>query len=234
VKRVLGTDTCSLNVFTQSQAPAHCVAHLSSETVLRFLSPPERLSKSGRTPTILDSSPVLFNKDVPSILIGDVGPLTHLRAAAGSLRLNHNSSTMQSQDAKYVYCVDSGLGEPEAFRIREADNHAVVITEHKNIRRVDDFLRGNERSTTIVRTGPYRFSRNPIYWSFILLVLGLSVWLKDLWPLVTLVPAIGFLAAIVIPARRTVSRAQLSRPVFELQGHRPPLVVGVVRDRESS
>jgi protein-S-isoprenylcysteine O-methyltransferase Ste14 len=34
---------------------------------------------------------------------------------------------------------------------------------------------------------------------FFLLVLGLSVWLNDLWLLVTLVPAIGFIAAIVIP-----------------------------------
>jgi hypothetical protein len=47
---------------------------------------------------------------------------------------------MQSQDAKYVYCVDSGPGEPEALRIRVADNHAEVITGLKNIRRVDDFL----------------------------------------------------------------------------------------------
>ena len=60
-------------------------------------------------------------------------------------------------------------------------------------------VRGSERTTTIVRTGPYRFSRNPIYLSFILLVLGLSVWLNDLWLLVTLVPAVGFIAAIVIP-----------------------------------
>ena len=60
-------------------------------------------------------------------------------------------------------------------------------------------VRGTERSTTIVRTGPYRFSRNPIYLSFILLVLGLSVWLNDLWLLVTLVPAVGLIAVVVIP-----------------------------------
>ena len=60
-------------------------------------------------------------------------------------------------------------------------------------------VRGTQRTTTIVRTGPYRFSRNPIYVSFALLVLGLSLWLNDLWLLVTLVPAVGFIAAIVIP-----------------------------------
>jgi protein-S-isoprenylcysteine O-methyltransferase Ste14 len=51
----------------------------------------------------------------------------------------------------------------------------------------------------IVRTGPYRFSRNPIYLAFILFVLGLSVWLNNLWLLVTLVPAFGLMAAVVIP-----------------------------------
>ena len=60
-------------------------------------------------------------------------------------------------------------------------------------------VRGTERTATIVQTGPYRFSRNPIYLSFILLVLGLSVWLNDLWLLVTLVPAVGLIAAVVIP-----------------------------------
>lgn len=60
-------------------------------------------------------------------------------------------------------------------------------------------VRGSERSTAIVRTGPYRFTRNPIYLSFILLVLGLSVWFDDLWMVVTLVAAVGFIAAVVIP-----------------------------------
>jgi protein-S-isoprenylcysteine O-methyltransferase Ste14 len=60
-------------------------------------------------------------------------------------------------------------------------------------------VRGTERSTTIVRTGPYRFTRNPIYLSFTLLVLGLSVWLNNLWLIAMLAPAVGFIALVVIP-----------------------------------
>jgi hypothetical protein len=43
-----------------------------------------------------------------------------------------------SQDAKYVYCVDSGAGEPKALRIRMADKHVEVISALKSIRRVYD------------------------------------------------------------------------------------------------
>jgi protein-S-isoprenylcysteine O-methyltransferase Ste14 len=60
-------------------------------------------------------------------------------------------------------------------------------------------VRGTERTSTIVMTGPYGFSRNPIYVSFILLQLGLAIWMNNLWLLVTLIPAAGFIALVVIP-----------------------------------
>ena len=60
-------------------------------------------------------------------------------------------------------------------------------------------VRGSRRTTTIVRTGPYRFSRNPIYLSFILLVLGLSIWMKNVWSLIMLIPAVALIALVVIP-----------------------------------
>ena len=47
-----------------------------------------------------------------------------------------------SRDGKCFYCVDSGSGEPKAYRFRVADKHVGVITGLKNIRRVDDFLVG--------------------------------------------------------------------------------------------
>ena len=75
----------------------------------------------------------------------------------------------------------------------------LFLLSFREFRRAGTSVRGSKRTTTIVRTGPYRFSRNPIYLSFILLVLGLSIWLNDLWLLIMLVPAVGFIAAVVIP-----------------------------------
>jgi protein-S-isoprenylcysteine O-methyltransferase Ste14 len=76
---------------------------------------------------------------------------------------------------------------------------ALFVLALREFRAAGTSVRGTERTTAIVGTGPYRFSRNPIYVSFTLLVLGLSIWLDDLWLLVTLVPAVGVIAAVVIP-----------------------------------
>jgi protein-S-isoprenylcysteine O-methyltransferase Ste14 len=75
----------------------------------------------------------------------------------------------------------------------------LFLLSFREFRAAGTSVRGCERTTAIVRTGPYRFSRNPIYVSFVLLVLGLSVWLNDLWLLVTLVPAVGIIRTVVIP-----------------------------------
>jgi protein-S-isoprenylcysteine O-methyltransferase Ste14 len=60
-------------------------------------------------------------------------------------------------------------------------------------------VRGSERTTTIVRTGPYRFSRNPIYLAFVLFLLGLAVALNNLWLFVALAAFVSFISIIVIP-----------------------------------
>lgn len=58
---------------------------------------------------------------------------------------------------------------------------------------------GNRPATTIVRTGPYRFTRNPIYLAFSLFQLGLALWINSLGLLVTLVPAIALMSCVVVP-----------------------------------
>ncbi|HEX6502332.1 MAG TPA: isoprenylcysteine carboxylmethyltransferase family protein [Terriglobales bacterium] len=75
----------------------------------------------------------------------------------------------------------------------------LFLLSYREFRAAGTSVRGSTPSTTIVRTGPYRFSRNPIYLALTLFVLGLSVWLNNAWLLVTLVPAVGVIALIVIP-----------------------------------
>jgi protein-S-isoprenylcysteine O-methyltransferase Ste14 len=58
---------------------------------------------------------------------------------------------------------------------------------------------GNKATTAIVRVGPYRFSRNPIYLAFSLLHLGIAIWVNSLWLVATLVASVAVMAWVVIP-----------------------------------
>ena len=58
---------------------------------------------------------------------------------------------------------------------------------------------GNQPTTAIVRTGPFRFSRNPIYLAFSLLQLGIALWVNSLWLVLTLLAAVAVMSLVVIP-----------------------------------
>jgi len=54
-------------------------------------------------------------------------------------------------------------------------------------------------TTVIVRTGPYCFSRNPIYLAFSVFQLGIAIWVDSLWLIATLVAAVALIHYVVIP-----------------------------------
>src|SRR5262249_27674057 len=53
-------------------------------------------------------------------------------------------------------------------------------------------------TTVIVRTGPYRFSRNPIYLAFSVFQLGIAIRVNSLWLLATLVGAVALIHYVVV------------------------------------
>src|SRR5262249_34836249 len=75
----------------------------------------------------------------------------------------------------------------------------LFIAAVRTLRAAGTPVPGNLPTTVIVRTGPYRFTRNPIYLAFSLFQLGLSVWVNSLGLLITLIPAVALMALVVIP-----------------------------------
>ena len=76
---------------------------------------------------------------------------------------------------------------------------ALFVSAVRILRAAGTPVPGNRPTTTIVRTGPYRFSRNPIYLAFSLVQLGLSLWVNSLALLTTLIPAVAIMWLVVIP-----------------------------------
>jgi protein-S-isoprenylcysteine O-methyltransferase Ste14 len=76
---------------------------------------------------------------------------------------------------------------------------ALFLAAVRSMRAAGTPVPGDRPTTAIVRSGPYRFSRNPIYLAFSLLHLGVALWFNSLWLLVTLVPAVALMTFVVIP-----------------------------------
>jgi protein-S-isoprenylcysteine O-methyltransferase Ste14 len=75
---------------------------------------------------------------------------------------------------------------------------ALFVSSVAKFRAAGTPVPGHQPTTAIVRAGPYRFSRNPIYVAFSLLQLGIAIWANSVWLLATLVIAIALMQFIVI------------------------------------
>ena len=56
------------------------------------------------------------------------------------------------------------------------------------MRRAGTNVRPDKPTTAIVKDGPYRFTRNPIYLANTVLYVGVTLLFNAFWPLLTLVP----------------------------------------------
>src|SRR5262249_18517465 len=94
--------------------------------------------------------------------------------------------------------VPSGLTAPVGMAL-VVTAVALFVWSVRTFRAAGTPVPGNAPTMTIVRAGPYRFSRNPIYVALSLLVLGISVWADDAWLLGMLLAAVAVMSTVVIP-----------------------------------
>jgi protein-S-isoprenylcysteine O-methyltransferase Ste14 len=76
---------------------------------------------------------------------------------------------------------------------------ALFVSAIRRFKAASTPVAGNKPATAVVRSGPYRFTRNPIYLAFSLLVLGLACALDNLWLLGALAVAVSVMSFVVIP-----------------------------------
>jgi protein-S-isoprenylcysteine O-methyltransferase Ste14 len=76
---------------------------------------------------------------------------------------------------------------------------ALFISAVRTLRKANTPVPGNRPTTAIVRKGPYRFSRNPVYLAFTLFQIGLAAWVNSLGLLLALLPALVLMSLVVIP-----------------------------------
>ncbi|MBI5620749.1 isoprenylcysteine carboxylmethyltransferase family protein [Candidatus Gottesmanbacteria bacterium] len=67
---------------------------------------------------------------------------------------------------------------------------ALITTAFRAFRKAKTTIHVHKPTTKIVTTGPYRFSRNPIYLSMTLLTIGIAILVNTLWILVMLIPVL--------------------------------------------
>ena len=66
---------------------------------------------------------------------------------------------------------------------------------------------GNQPATAIVKVGPYRSGRNPIYLAFSMFQTGIALSVNDAWILITLLPSISVMSFVVIPREESYLEA---------------------------
>jgi len=71
----------------------------------------------------------------------------------------------------------------------------LIVLTVREFRKVDtgfdyDRTRSEDSVTALITGGPFRYSRNPMYLSAVLLQLGLGIWLRNVWMVLLLLATI--------------------------------------------
>ncbi len=75
---------------------------------------------------------------------------------------------------------------------------AIIAFSYREFARARTTLRPDRGANALIRTGPFRWSRNPLYLAVCLLIVGIGFWVNSLWILVMLIPLFLVMSRAVI------------------------------------
>ena len=83
---------------------------------------------------------------------------------------------------------------------------ALFVLSVREFRRAQTPIRTRKPVTKVITTGPYRFTRNPIYLSFTLLQLGLGLWANSAWVVGLLIPTLALMSGVIAREERYMAQ----------------------------
>ena len=83
------------------------------------------------------------------------------------------------------------------------------------LRRAGTGIRAYEPTTALVTTGPYRYSRNPIYLGFTLSQAGIGIVLNNAWVLGLLIPTVALIITQVIVREERYLERRIGAPYLQ-------------------
>ena len=79
----------------------------------------------------------------------------------------------------------------------------IIALSYGEFFRAKTTLRPDRGANALIRTGPFAFSRNPLYVAVMIMITGIGVWVNSLWILGMLVPLFfGMSFAVIAPEER--------------------------------
>jgi protein-S-isoprenylcysteine O-methyltransferase Ste14 len=98
---------------------------------------------------------------------------------------------------------------------------ALLAVSVREFRRAGTSVVPGEPSTVLLESGPYRFTRNPIYIAFVILYFGLAIMLTSAWMLVLLIPVLIILQRGVVEREEAYLQSKFGEAYRKYQARVP-------------
>ena len=126
----------------------------------------------------------------------------------------------------WIVPLGPGLGSANARALAVGGSLALVgfalmALSVREFRRAGTSVIPGEPSTVLLESGPYRFTRNPIYIGFVIFYFGLAIMLTSAWMLVLLIPVLIILQRGVVEREEAYLQAKFGAAYRKYQARVP-------------